>query len=656
MSTSIRTLFAVWLLLFISNVIGVTVYDQTPLAHMSSTATTGTAAASYTGAAAYDTTVLNPPDVPTNLSTQFGVQLQTGGSPPGASIKQSGAFMGFSIEMSVANQVLGKNSSFLQVPFLNLMSNLVQRAGSVHIRVGGNTQETAVLVDHLDNGKVLEKDLSQSSNPTNTPPLIFSPELLYMMSNVSDLVNVYWYLGVPFNDSSNFRLAIAEKGKAILGSKLLGMQAGNEPDLYTRHGHRQQGYSAYDYMGELEVLISAMTNDPLIGAPNNFLVGPSIATGDWTPEDVWNTGFIGNVGSSLAALSVEHYPSDNCVAQFHTGGQAKDPQTEFPNYLNHDAGNNIVSPYLNSTAYAQIVGKPFLMFETNTASCGGFPGISDAFGTALWALDYGLTMAYSNFSGSFFHIGGQNVYYNPFTPAPTNQSTFHQWTVGPIYYSALVMAEVLGPSNETQVLDLGANNGNTYTPAYAIYERGEPVRAVLFNFVTDASGASDLSVSISVGNTTPSSVKVKYLRAASVSQKGNYTWAGQTFGGNFGSDGRLQGNEDVRTVNCGDGACSISVPAPAVAVVFLTQDAQSEADEAPARTFSTTAHTKMHNTATVDMAVLATSNGHTGMENAHGSTSRGSSNGARRAVSTGASFCFLTTVFTSMSVVAVALV
>lgn len=52
------------------------------------------------------------------------------------------------------------------------------------------------------------------------------------------------------------------------------------------------------------------------------------------------------------------------------------------------------------------------MFETNTATCGGLPGISDSFGAALWALDYGFTMAASNFSGALLHVGGQNVYYN----------------------------------------------------------------------------------------------------------------------------------------------------------------------------------------------------------------------------------------------------
>lgn len=63
------------------------------------------------------------------------------------------------------------------------------------------------------------------------------------------------------------------------------------------------------------------------------------------------------------------------------------------------------------------------MFETNTASCGGFPGVSDSFGSAIWAVDYGLQMAYSNFTGALLHVGGQNVSYNVsmhciFLPSP----------------------------------------------------------------------------------------------------------------------------------------------------------------------------------------------------------------------------------------------
>ena len=61
-------------------------------------------------------------------------------------------------------------------------------------------------------------------------------------------------------------------------------------------------------------------------------------------------------------------------------------------------------------------------------------------------------------------------------------------------FTALVMEEALGSSNTAQVLDLLPNNANIYTPAYAIYEGENLERVLLFNYVTDSSGASDLSV------------------------------------------------------------------------------------------------------------------------------------------------------------------
>ena len=51
------------------------------------------------------------------------------------------------------------------VPFLNFMSIIAERAGGVHIRVGGNTQETAYMVDSLPDGKILEKDKEDATNP-----------------------------------------------------------------------------------------------------------------------------------------------------------------------------------------------------------------------------------------------------------------------------------------------------------------------------------------------------------------------------------------------------------------------------------------------------------------------------------------------------------
>lgn len=126
---------------------------------------------------------------------------------------------------------------------------------------------------------------------------------------------------------------------------------------------------------------------------------------------IWDTNFIPSYTNSLGGLAVEHYPSDNCFAEYGIGS-AVSPQAIFPSYLNHTSSQNIIQPYLNSTNVAQAAGKEFLMFETNTASCGGFPGLSDSFGAAMWALDYALQMGYSNFSGAMLHVSGQDVYYN----------------------------------------------------------------------------------------------------------------------------------------------------------------------------------------------------------------------------------------------------
>jgi hypothetical protein len=45
------------------------------------------------------------------------------------------------------------------------MANIKERVGSVYVRVGGNTQETASLVDSLPNGQILYKDNADTNNP-----------------------------------------------------------------------------------------------------------------------------------------------------------------------------------------------------------------------------------------------------------------------------------------------------------------------------------------------------------------------------------------------------------------------------------------------------------------------------------------------------------
>ncbi|KAJ7476226.1 hypothetical protein FB451DRAFT_269669 [Mycena latifolia] len=388
----------------------ITIYSQEPFQGSSATGTANVAL--YTGAAAYDPTVLLPPAIPDpRPPMEFSQQLSS--APPlGVSIPQSGYFYGFSIEFSVINQILGINGSFLQVPFLNLMSLITARGGSARVRIGGNTQETATMVSSLPDGKMMEKG-SPANDPTQmfTPPLLYTPEVVYMLSNISSLVNVQWYLGIPLNDTDHLRLQIAEVAEAVLGDRLLGFQVGNEPDQYGIHNRRPMTYGPSDYSNDFGLVNAALRADPKISSVDRKLIGPSIS-GNWKLEDIWNTGFLDTYKDSLAELSVEYYPENNCAKVLHTSDAIINPQEIFYTYLNHTAGKNIVRKYLNSTMIAQSYGLPFVMFETNTASCGGFAGVSDSFGSALWALDYGLQMASSNLTGALLHVGGQSVYYN----------------------------------------------------------------------------------------------------------------------------------------------------------------------------------------------------------------------------------------------------
>ena len=166
----------------------------------------------------------------------------------------------------------GLDRSFIQVPFLNLMQSLQDRAGRVDIRVGGNTQETATLVEGLSGARMVSKDvmLGEQSNPVRSRSLqraVFAltcysvdantTVVVYSRGTVSHgeyiPVGVGWvvfrsdslssgfscanqvHIGIPMNDTTHLRLGIVEAGQRILGNHLLGFQVGNEPDLYVRH-------------------------------------------------------------------------------------------------------------------------------------------------------------------------------------------------------------------------------------------------------------------------------------------------------------------------------------------------------------------------------------------------------------------------------------
>lgn len=186
-----------------------------------------------------------------------------------------------------------------------------------------------------------------------------------------------------------------------------------------------------------------------------------------------------------------------------------------------------------------------------------------------------------------------------------------------------MVAETFGKSGNARIVDMNADEANIYHPAYTVYEGDTPTRVVLFNYISDESGAADLQVTVNLaGADTPGTVQVRYFRASSVSEQYEIYWANQTMGTSFSSDGRLYGELETVEIQCTDGNCVIPVPAPSIALVFLTPDALTESS-VPADATATFATTVIgEGDATIAQGALETSNGQD--PNRMGSNSKGS--------------------------------
>ncbi|BEJ01656.1 hypothetical protein CcaverHIS631_0603380 [Cutaneotrichosporon cavernicola] len=678
-------------------------------------ATLGVPPPVYTGLAAYDPLILIPPPPPQPPTTEVKIGIPVSPNTQGYPLSktQRGNFLGFSIELSIVPAIMGVSPTRLKPVFLNYMANVRNRAGAGPvIRVGGNTQEKSTLfVNGLPEGGILQKiKEALSLSPTNTPIISYSLDLLYLLSNVSSLVDAQWYFGLSFNQTAvaagsiNMPLA-AGYAQKILGPHLRGLAVGNEPDLYTRHQKRPGNWGLGDYVNEFNNAREMIMSNPDV-TNRQSLIGPSVCcrVPGFEVTDVLSTSWLTDNIDYLAAVTVQRYPTNNCKIN----GAIVNPQSVFPLFLRHSHVQALTADYLAGSAIAQARGKEMLMLEFNTASCGGFPGLSDSFGAAMWVADWAFQLAWANFSTALMHVGGQNVYYNPFTPPPFN-AIGKQWTTGSIYYSTLVVAEAFGRTATAQVIDLLPDGGDEFHPTYVVYENGAPSRVVLFNYVSDPSGASIYNAVISLSdlvrsaspppatppatdvapstpddtasdpnqaadppltppadadpnagtdpnagaaNNSPgtpdsnvapnnepatpqpnavnpnpaasdaqpppvkraqlgiSSVFVRYLRAPSVSEQYNITWAGQTLGYSFASDGRLYGEVETHEFACTNGECVVPVPAPAIAIVFLSKEALYESTPDPQAT-ATFATTRAAGTQIIDLgAAVATGNGY----------------------------------------------
>jgi hypothetical protein len=223
-----------------------------------------------------------------------------------------------------------------------------------------------------------------------------------------------------------------------MGDRLLALEIGNEPDLFTRSGHR---LGLYDYAAWLaqyrryKAAIRALL-------PHATFAGPDLAG-----ASDWMTQFARDEGQDIALLTAHHY----------IAGQASSSAT-VDTML---AEEKKYQPALNQfQAASETANRPWRMCETASFSGGGREGVSDTFAAALWALDYLLVLAGHGCAGVNMETGVNHLgWISHYTPIADD--LHGHYGAAPEYYGLLAFAqlargEMLGVACETTGLDLTA--------------------------------------------------------------------------------------------------------------------------------------------------------------------------------------------------------
>lgn len=564
-----------------------------------------------------------PPPAPANLTIAplpappdpaIGTQTTTiGNTPPEGiipGIPVPANLLGLSLELSVVNDFVGDKIGEPAYQLLNYLNSIRVRAGrGAILRIGGNTQDTAIYNDSFTG--ILHKTGGGMSNGVPiTPSLEYGSLIFELIDQVATAVQseVIWGVNMV-NYTAPFTVPMVKEARDALGDSLSLYLVGNEPDRYEFTGRRGANYTIAQYLSEWNDLTERIATADYADKPKQF-GAPSVCC-NWQTQQVLDAGMLTEFSDRLAAITAIQYPQSRCSATTPYTADGYMNQTNINAFCSYDA--DAVTTSVNS-------GIPYLLVETNTASCIGIEDVSDTFTSAMWGVNMALQFAYRNHSGVLLHSGGQSTIYNTFTPPAYNASnrivSAKAWRTGPIFYSTLVLAEALHPSDGKALVTVSDQTVQSdVLAAYNVYENGQIARQVFINMINDQSGANNFNVQFPQPSNQPASVPYKLLVAPTLAEKDNITWAGQTFG--WWSEGILEGTEQVLQAPCANGQCTLSVPAPGVALAFINQASQPEA------TISSTA---FHPVGTQNPQIVLDSNGERGRRG--GATSRGSAKSA----------------------------
>ncbi|MGH2832156.1 MAG: hypothetical protein ACRDK2_05230 [Solirubrobacteraceae bacterium] len=158
--------------------------------------------------------------------------------------------------------------------------------------------------------------------------------------------------------------------KKVLGGWLAGVELGNEPDAYGRHGLRPEPWTLARY----DANVSAYRRAIVGIAPGVSLFGPD--TSGSLVFARWGDGYARV--QHPAVLTGHHYPL----------GCMQVPPPSIARLLSLEVRRAEDESLTRYMRIAHRTGIPFRLDETGSVACGGVAGISDTFAATLWAVDY----------------------------------------------------------------------------------------------------------------------------------------------------------------------------------------------------------------------------------------------------------------------------
>ena len=448
-------------------------------------------------------------------------------SSPGRAIQPG--FLGLSIEIPAVVAYAGDDPNAINPVFEQLIRNL-SPGQPPDLRLGGDTTDwTWVPVP----GEAKSGGIRYSIGRT----------WLGVTAALTHALAAHVILGINLELDS--KTDAADEAQAMIreigGSSIEALELGNEPELYgsfswfkNAEGQhitgRRSGYDFSTFLPDFAKIAGALPNLPL--------AGPATGAPKWIPE----LGRFLRAEPLVKVATLHRYPLQEC---FMPAASTKYPS--IAHMLEPSASRGLADSVAPLVGVAHARHVALRIDEMNSVSCGGAPGVSNTFVSALWALDAVFQMARVGVDGVNIHTFPKATYelFN-FSHANGKWSGY----VAPEYYGLEMFAQAAPPG--AHLLHTSGALGNVRP--WATRAPDGTIHVVLINDYTAQSRTILVRIPGATGAAT-----LERLRAPGVSARTGVTLGGQSFGTST-TTGLLSGPSHVTTVTPANGGYIVRLP------------------------------------------------------------------------------------------------